>query len=127
VALWCNASALRAAQQKGAPIEWVTVEPNIANEVAVAMAAKAPNPDAAKAFIEFILSPAGQGVVGEAFGLLPVLPGSPPPAVTSDAMDVAVILTPSDFAKAEAGGLADRDPNIYADYVTFIKGVFGLS
>jgi len=42
-------------------------------------------------------------------------------------MDVAVILTPSDFAKAEAGGLADRDPNIYADYVTFIKGVFGLS
>jgi len=127
VALWCNASALRAAQQKGAPIEWVTVEPNIANEVAVAMAAKAPNPDAAKAFIEFILSPAGQGVVGEAFGLLPVLPGSPPPAVTSDAMDIAVVLTPSDFAKAEAGGLADRDPNIYADYVTFIKGVFGLS
>jgi len=127
VALWCNASALRSAQQKGAPIEWVTVEPNIANEVAVAMAAKAPNPDAAKAFIEFILSPAGQGVVGEAFGLLPVLPGSPPPAVTSDAMDIAVVLTPSDFAKAEAGGLADRDPNIYADYVTFIKGVFGLS
>jgi iron(III) transport system substrate-binding protein len=126
VMLWCNISVLRSAVDRGAPIEWVAVNPDIANEVTVAMSADAESPEAAQAFIEFILGESGQNLVGEAFGLIPLLPGAPGPDVIGDAADVDVILTPSEFAIAELDGLSERDPAAYAEYVEFITQVFGL-
>ncbi|MSP39350.1 MAG: extracellular solute-binding protein [Deltaproteobacteria bacterium] len=47
----------------GAPVEWVYLNPVFANTHPVGMAAKAPHPNAAKLFIDFLLSKRGQELV----------------------------------------------------------------
>lgn len=127
VMLWCNISAFRSAVAKGAPLKWVWVNPDVANEVTIAMSAKAKSPAAAEAFVEFMLGEEGQALVGDAFGLRPLLPGAPAPSsVPAAPGDVKVILTPSKFAIDELGGLGERDPAAYADYVAFITQALGL-
>ncbi len=49
---------------KGAPVDWVAIEPIAPNPpVSVAIAKAAPHPDAARLFIDFILSREGQSVI----------------------------------------------------------------
>jgi iron(III) transport system substrate-binding protein len=52
-----NAESLK---RKGAPIDWLPVEPVVARPQGIAVARNAPNPKAARAFVEFVLSPEGQ-------------------------------------------------------------------
>jgi iron(III) transport system substrate-binding protein len=52
-----NAETLK---RKGAPIDWVPVEPVVARAQAIAVARNAPNPRGAQAFADFVLSPEGQ-------------------------------------------------------------------
>ena len=48
-------------KEQGAPVEWVTtLDPVTASLHPIGIAAKAPNPNAAKLFIDFILSKDGQ-------------------------------------------------------------------
>ena len=47
----------------GAPVEWVPLAPSFANLHPIAMSAKSPRPNAAKLFIDFLLSQKGQEVV----------------------------------------------------------------
>lgn len=49
----------------GAPVEWLSLEPVMAKSNAVAVAAKAPNPNAAKLFADFMLSVDGQKILSE--------------------------------------------------------------
>ena len=48
---------------KGAPIEWLGVEPVVVEIHPIAISASAPNPNAAKLFVDFILSREGQELV----------------------------------------------------------------
>ena len=52
-----NAESLK---RKGAPIDWVPVQPVVARPQGIAVARNAPNPKAARAFVDFVLSPGGQ-------------------------------------------------------------------
>jgi iron(III) transport system substrate-binding protein len=48
------------AKKKGAPIDWIALEPAVARANAVGVAAKAPHPNAALLFYEYLLGPDGQ-------------------------------------------------------------------
>jgi iron(III) transport system substrate-binding protein len=52
-----NAESLK---RKGAPIDWVPVQPVVARPQGIAVGRNAPNPKAARAFVDFVLSPEGQ-------------------------------------------------------------------
>jgi iron(III) transport system substrate-binding protein len=62
-----NAESLK---RKGAPIDWVPVQPVVARPQGIAVARNAPNPKAARAFVDFVLSPEGQELVRKE-GLIP--------------------------------------------------------
>src|SRR4051794_34804756 len=55
-----NAESLK---RKGAPIDWLPVQPVVARPQGIAVARNAPNPKAARAFVDFVLSPEGQQVL----------------------------------------------------------------
>ncbi|HEY7060752.1 MAG TPA: extracellular solute-binding protein [Chloroflexota bacterium] len=64
------------AQEKGAPVEWVPLVPVTANAGALAVLARAPHPNAAALFAEFLLGDEGQGYLKENhFGLAGTEPG----------------------------------------------------
>jgi iron(III) transport system substrate-binding protein len=58
-------------KQKGAPVDWIGLEPVITYTVAVSLPSQPPRPFAAKLFIEWLLSKEGQEVVNQ-FGRVPV-------------------------------------------------------
>jgi iron(III) transport system substrate-binding protein len=57
-----NADSLK---KKGAPIDWMPVEPIVGRPQAVSVASKAPHPNAAMLFTDFVLSPDGQKVLND--------------------------------------------------------------
>jgi iron(III) transport system substrate-binding protein len=63
-----NAETLK---RKGAPIDWVPMEPVVARAQGIALVRNAPHPQAAQAFVEFVLSPEGQALL-ESMGRVPV-------------------------------------------------------
>ena len=63
-----NAETLK---RRGAPIEWVPMEPVVARPQAIAIARNAPHPQAAQAFVDFVLSPEGQELLSS-MGRAPV-------------------------------------------------------
>jgi len=63
-----NAETLK---RKGAPIDWVPMEPVVARAQGIALARNAPHPQAAQAFVDFVLSPEGQALL-ESMGRVPV-------------------------------------------------------
>jgi iron(III) transport system substrate-binding protein len=60
-----NADSLK---KKGAPIDWTPVEPIVGRPQAVSVASKAPHPNAAMLFVDFVLSPDGQKVLNDLDG-----------------------------------------------------------
>ena len=63
-----NAESLK---RRGAPIDWVPVQPVVARPQGIGIARNAPNPKAAAAFVDFVLSPEGQQML-ESMGRVPV-------------------------------------------------------
>jgi iron(III) transport system substrate-binding protein len=53
-------SNVESMKRRGGPIDWVPVQPVVANPQAMALAKNAPHPHAALLFMDFILSPEGQ-------------------------------------------------------------------
>ena len=58
-------------KSKGAPVDWIGLEPVIIYTVAVSLPSHPPHPYAAKLFIEFLLSKEGQEVVNQ-YGRVPI-------------------------------------------------------
>ena len=56
---------------KGAPVDWVGLEPVIIYTVAVSLPSRPPHPNSAKLFIEWLLSKEGQTVINE-YGRVPI-------------------------------------------------------
>ena len=52
-------------KKKGAPVDWIAVEPIVGRPQAVAVAGRAPHPNAALLFTDFVLSPDGQKVLND--------------------------------------------------------------
>lgn len=68
-----NSYAYRAERLKhdGAPIQWVGVEPIVANLLCIAVGKDAPNPNTARLFVEFAMSKEGQMIVSQKFQRVP--------------------------------------------------------
>src|SRR5205823_3927661 len=58
-------------KRKGAPIDWVPVQPVVARPQGIGIARAAPHREAAQAFVDFVLSPEGQQLY-ESMGRVPV-------------------------------------------------------
>lgn len=54
---------------KGAPVDWIKMEPLVATTSSMGIVKNAPHPNAAKLFMEFVLSDEGQQVLSDAFYL----------------------------------------------------------
>jgi iron(III) transport system substrate-binding protein len=54
---------------KGAPVTWIRMEPLVATNSTISVVKNAPHPNAARLFIEFVLSDEGQKVLADAFYL----------------------------------------------------------
>jgi iron(III) transport system substrate-binding protein len=63
-----NAESLK---RRGAPIDWVPVQPVVARAQGIGIARNAPNPKAAAAFVDYVLSPEGQELLNS-MGRVPV-------------------------------------------------------
>lgn len=71
VALSAYHSNAESLKRKGAPIDWVPMQPVVARAQGIAIARSAPNPKGAQAFVDFVLSPEGQALF-ESMGRTPV-------------------------------------------------------
>ncbi len=58
-------------KRRGAPIDWVPVQPVVARPQGIGLVRNAPHPEAAVAFIDYVLSPEGQQLL-ESMGRVPV-------------------------------------------------------
>ena len=58
-------------KQKGAPVDWIGLEPVITYTVAVSLPSQPPHPNSAKLFTEWLLSREGQEVVNQ-YGRVPI-------------------------------------------------------
>lgn len=74
VAYWYRPYLMK---KQGAPVDWVGLEPAIVALHPISMAEKAPNPNAAKLFIDFALSDEGQKLFAQG-GREPAKPGLKP-------------------------------------------------
>src|SRR5262245_22196768 len=63
--------------KKGAPVDWVRLNPSTVNPSMVALTKNSPHPNAGELFIEFLTSPEGQSVFQKA-DYLPARPDVPP-------------------------------------------------
>ena len=70
VGLSVYSSNVETLKRKGAPIDWVPVEPVVARPQGIGAARNAPHPHAALLFIDFVLSPEGQALF-ESMGRVP--------------------------------------------------------
>lgn len=64
------------AKRKGAPVDWVAQEPVFTKFQPIGVGAKAPHPNAAKLFVDFMLSDEGQKIIAS-FGRVPTRRGVP--------------------------------------------------
>lgn len=71
VALSAYQSNAESLKRKGAPIDWLPVQPVVARTQGIAVAHNAPHPKEAQAFVDFVLSPEGQALL-DSMGRTPV-------------------------------------------------------
>jgi iron(III) transport system substrate-binding protein len=86
-------------QARGAPVDWIKMEPALAVVLPMSLTKGAPHPNAGKLFFEFIVSDEGQQLMAQA-GELPVAPDVKPkiPDLRPDVGKFrAIYLTPEDL------------------------------
>ncbi len=85
------------AKKKGSPIDWFAIEPAIAIADGIAVAKKAPHPNAALLFYEYMLGPEAQRIVAH-IGYLPTSTQVEPPlkGVKLKVLDAATLLDEQD-------------------------------
>jgi len=74
IGLMCFNHHVAISQGKGAPIDWIRMEPVVASASLLGLIKGGPNPNAGKLLIDFILSEEGQNVLATT-GYLPTRPG----------------------------------------------------
>jgi iron(III) transport system substrate-binding protein len=99
-------------QQKGAPVEWVAPKPTTANVLPIAVAKHAQHPNAARLFMDFMLSEDGQKILS-GMSRTPVRPGI---AATNPRLSQGIEIAVND------PGMAERFDQVVEQY----KSVFAL-
>jgi iron(III) transport system substrate-binding protein len=101
-------------QKKRAPVEWVnTLDPIVVGINGIGLSSKPNNPDAAKLFVDFVLSKEGQEVI-RSLGRIPARSDVAPPSPKMDQKKLKLRAVPAD---AETR---------YKDYIQEFNRVFGL-
>ena len=77
------------AKRKGAPVEWLAHEPVFTKFQPIAVGAKAPHPNAAKLFVDFMLSEEGQKII-VSFGRMPTRRGLSSAARGADKLNYVI-------------------------------------
>lgn len=72
-----NAYTIEGLKEKGAPVEWFRAEPTVGAIMVAAVAANAPRPNAAKLFVDFMLSKKGQELIRDSY-FIPAAPDLQP-------------------------------------------------
>jgi iron(III) transport system substrate-binding protein len=87
--------------KKGAPAQWLTLEPVMVQTELHAMTASAPHPNAAKLFLEYMISKEGQLIFQKAdyFPTRSDVPASMPELAPSTGGFKAVVMSPDDIAR----------------------------
>src|SRR5918996_4473953 len=98
-------------KQKGAPVEWVAPRPTTANVLPIAVARDAPHPNAARLFMDYVLSEEGQRILS-AMSRTPVRPGVSTTNPRLSGLEIAV----------NDPGMAERFDQVVEVY----KSVFAL-
>ncbi|MGH7845909.1 MAG: ABC transporter substrate-binding protein [Candidatus Binatia bacterium] len=78
--VFTNADNVEELKGKGAPVEWVADEPVTTTQTVLALSSRAPNPNAARLYIDFVLSREGQQII-QSFNRIPArsdVPSDPP-------------------------------------------------
>jgi iron(III) transport system substrate-binding protein len=90
-------------QNEGAPVKTVFPAPTVGIEGYVAAAADGPHPNAAKLFVNYLLTRAGQEVLdrGYAASPLPDIPGSAP--------------MPTDYTRADVAAAIKARPDLLSE------------
>ncbi|MGH7887074.1 MAG: ABC transporter substrate-binding protein [Candidatus Binatia bacterium] len=99
-------------KQKGAPVEWAAPKPTTANVLPIAIAKNAKHPNAAKLFMDYMLSEEGQKVLSS-MSRTPVRPGI---AATNPRLSQGIEIAVND------PGMAERFDQVVEQY----KSVFAL-
>jgi ABC-type Fe3+ transport system substrate-binding protein len=78
--VFTNADNVEEMKGKGAPVEWVADEPVTTTQTVLALSSRAPNPNSARLYVDFILSREGQEII-RSFNRIPAradVPSEPP-------------------------------------------------
>jgi iron(III) transport system substrate-binding protein len=88
------------AKRKGAPVDWVAQDPVFTKFQPIGVGSKAPHPNAAKLFVDFMLSEEGQKIIAS-FGRVPTRRGVPTTAPGVDKLNYVIdeISAGDDFNK----------------------------
>jgi iron(III) transport system substrate-binding protein len=70
VAIFTNAHQIEQMRSQGAPVDWVATRPVLTTQTVVALPSRAPNPNSAKLYIDYVLSKEGQELL-RSFNRLP--------------------------------------------------------
>lgn len=101
-------------KKKRAPVEWVnTLDPIVVGINGMGLSARPNNPDAAKLFVDFVLSKQGQEVI-RSLGRIPARADVAPPSIKMNQKNLKLRAVPAD---AETR---------YKDYIQEFNRVFGL-
>ncbi|MFC1816578.1 ABC transporter substrate-binding protein [Thermodesulfobacteriota bacterium] len=76
-AVYANAMRTQRAIEMGAPVDWIPLEPLVASVNSIAVASHAPHPNAAKLYVDFLLSTEGQIAI-RSLGRIPARKGVEP-------------------------------------------------
>ena len=99
-------------KEKGAPVDWIPLNPVYGNLHPTAISAKAPHPNAAKSFVDYLLSRQGQEILRERW-------------IVPDRIDVP----PNPPKLLEGIKPVHATPKIYEEFDTYIKlfhDIFGV-
>jgi iron(III) transport system substrate-binding protein len=108
------AHRMEADKKKGAPVEWVnTVDPVVASVNSVGVSAKPAHPNAARLFVDFILSKKSQERI-RSFSRVPARGDVEPPYPKMDQKNLKLRVVPHDTATR------------YNEYVKDFRAIFGL-
>jgi iron(III) transport system substrate-binding protein len=108
------AHRMEADKKKGAPVEWVnTVEPVVASVNSVGLSAKPSHPNAARLFVDFILSKKSQERI-RSFSRVPARGDVEPPYPKMNQKNLKLRVVPHDTATR------------YNEYVRDFRAIFGL-
>lgn len=97
-----------------APTDWVTINPTLTKSQVASVAAHAPHPNAARLYLEYLLSQAGQKIIGSLYRI----PSRSDVGSISPRMETEAIFEAQDLSWVV-------NPEAFSRYTRLFQGIFG--